>query len=237
MSFWRALQRGLRVLGDRKAADRALADEVDYYLEQSTEELIARGLSPEKARRVARLEMGNETIAGEQVRSYGWENLVATFLSDLRYAARRLRHNPGFAAASIVTLALGLGATTAIFSAVNPILFEPLPYPNANRVMTICEMHRDGPACFVSFGLFYGLAKDSRAFEAMSVMKPWQPAIAGDGQPERFNGQRVSAGYFRSLGVMPALGRDFETADDQFRGPNVVILNDGLWRRRFAGDR
>jgi putative ABC transport system permease protein len=236
MSFWRHLQRGLRVLIRRQAADRELAEEVDYYLDQSTEELVARGLSPDEARRAARLEMGNVTIAREQVRSYGWENLIATLLTDLRYAVRWLRKNPGFAAASVITLALGLGASTAIFSAVNPILFEPLPYPSANRVMIIREMRRDGTPRIVSFGLFHGLAEESRAFEAMAVLKPWQPAMAGDGQPERLQGQRVSAGYFRTLGVVPALGRDFQTADDQFHGPNVAILSDGLWRRRFAAD-
>jgi putative ABC transport system permease protein len=236
MSFWRQLQRGLRVLVNRRVADQELADEVEHYLEQSTEEFVARGLAPEEARRAAGLEMGNATIAREQVRSYGWENLVATFLTDLRYAARWLRNNPGFAAASIITLALGLGASTAIFSAVNPILFKPLPYPNPSRVMMIWETRRDGLPRPVNFGLYLGLAERNRAFESMAVMKPWQPAVAGDGQPERLEGQRVSAGYFRTLGVVPALGRDFQAADDQFHGANVVILSDGLWRRRFAAD-
>src|SRR5215472_55248 len=236
MSFSRQLQRGLRVLFNRHAADQELTDEVEHYLEQSTEEFMNRGLSREEARRAARLEMGNATIAGEEVRSHGWENLVATFVTDLRYAARWLRNNPGFAAASIITLALGLGACTAIFSAVNPILFKPLRYPHASRVMMIWETLRNGLPRPVNFGLYLGLAERNRAFESMAVMKPWQPAVAGDGQPERLQGQRVSTGYFRTLGVVPAQGRDFQAADDQFHGPNVVILSDGLWRRRFAAD-
>jgi putative ABC transport system permease protein len=236
MSFWRNLQRGLRVLVNRRAADQDVADEVEHYLEESTEAFMARGLSLEEARRAARVEMGSATLAREQVRSFGWENLIATFLTDLRYAARWLRNNPGFAAASIITLALGLGASTAIFSAVNPILFEPLPYPRANRVMMMWEMRRDGLPRYVSYGLFHGLVEESRSFEAMAAMKPWQPAMVGSGQPERLQGQQVSTGYFRTLGAVPAQGRDFQTADDQFHGPNVVILSDGLWRRRFAAD-
>src|SRR5262249_53488813 len=137
---------------------------------------------------------------------------------------------------SVVTLALGIGASTAIFSAVNPILFEPLPYPHAGRVMMIWEMRSQGPPRYVTFGTFHGLAEGSRTFEALAVMKPWQPAAAGNGLPERFEGQRVSAGYFRVVGISPAIGRDFQDSDDQFHGSKVVILSDGLWRRRFAGD-
>ena len=105
-----------------------------------TAALMASGLSPMEARRAARLELGNVTVVREQVREYGWENLIRTFFADLRYAARQLRKNPGFALTAIVILALGIGASTAIFSAVNPILFEPLPYPHAGRMMMIWEM-------------------------------------------------------------------------------------------------
>ncbi|MEO8657354.1 MAG: ABC transporter permease, partial [Bryobacteraceae bacterium] len=155
---------------------------------------------------------------------------------DLRYAGRQLLLNPGFAVVCVLTLALGIGASTAIFSAVNPILFQPLPYPSAGQLMMIQEMRSNGSPRPVTFGTFYGLAQGSRSFDAMAVMKPWQPTRVGTGQPERFDGQRVSAGYFRALGVLPRLGRDFQAADDQFRGPNVVVLSDQLWRRRFAGD-
>jgi putative ABC transport system permease protein len=235
MSVWRQLAAGLRVLTRRDAADQDLADEMHEYFEQATAAKIASGLAPDEARRAARLELGDPAVVRDEVRSHGWENLIATLLTDLRYAARHLRNNPGFALLSVLTLALGIGASTAIFSAVNPVLFKPLPYPRPSQVMMLWETVNGAPR-LLTFGTFYSLAERSRSFDALAVMKPWQPAMAGNGQPERFDGQRVSSGYFRALGVAPALGGDFKPADDQFRGPNVVILSDGLWRRRFAGD-
>jgi putative ABC transport system permease protein len=236
MSLWRQLTRGLRVLAHREAADRDVADELQDYLEQATAAMEESGLSPDDARRAARLEFGNSTVIREQVRSYGWEGLFETLAADLRYAARQLLHNPGFALVGILTLALGIGASTAIFSAVNPVLFQPLPYPAAGRLMVIQEMQSNGAPRRPTFATFHGLAEISRTFDAMAVMKPWQPAMIGNDQPERFEGQRVSAAYFRTLGVFPSLGRDFQAPDDLPQGPNVVVLSDRLWRRRFNGD-
>src|SRR6202453_1392956 len=237
MSLWRQLTHGFSALVHRHAADQDVSDEVEHYLEQATAAFMAGGLSPQDARRAARLELGNPTVAREQVRSSGWEHTLQTLLADLHYAARQLLHNPGFALVATLPLALGIGAGTAIFSAVNPILFEPLPYPHASRLMMLWEMRSDGSPQPVTFGTFHGLQERSRSFDAIAVMKPWQPAMAGTGQPERFEGQHVTADYFRALGISPAIGRDFSAADDQLHGPNVVVLSDRLWRLRFAGDR
>jgi putative ABC transport system permease protein len=237
MSLWRQLTSGLRVLTHRSAADQDVADEVHHYFEQATAALIARGLSPDEARRTARLELGTMTTVREQVRAGGWEHAVGTALADLRYGARRLRAAPGFTAIAVLTVAIGIGGTTAIFSAVNPILFESLPYPNANRIAMILEIRNDGGHSAGTFGMFRAFAERNRSFGAVAVLKAWQPTVTGADRPERFDGQRVSAGYFRVLGVSPIIGRDFEPSDDRFHGPDVVILSDALWRRRFAGDR
>jgi putative ABC transport system permease protein len=239
MSIWRQLTHGLRVLFHSSASDRELDDEVRQYLEEATDAHIARGLTTEQARRVARMEIGSAIVVREQVRGGGWEHVVSTALADLRYAARGLRAAPGFTAVTILTLAIGIGGTAAIFSAVNPVLFEPLPYPQPNRVAMILEIRNDavGSRSSGTFGLYRAFAERSSTFQAVAVFKPWQPTITGADQPERFEGQRVSAAYFRALGVSPIIGRDFEAADDRFRGPNVVILADALWRRRFAADR
>ena len=237
MSLWRQLARGVRALANRRAADRDVDDEVQHYFDQAVATLMAGGLSPEAARRAARLEMGGTTAVREQVRSYGWENVIETLLADVRYAARRLRSNPGFTGVAALTLALGIGASTAMFSAVNPVLFEPLPYPHAGRIAAVWDVATDGSRLDVTFGTYRELAERSRSFAAMAVMRPWQPTVVGTAEPERLEGQRVSASYFRVLGVAPALGRDFQPSDDHPNGPRVVILGHGLWQRRFGGDR
>lgn len=237
MSLRRQLSRGLRALFHRSAADREEADEVQHFVEEATAAHVARGLSQEDAVRAAQRELGSVTNVREQVRSYGWENAVETVLADLRYAGRRLRAAPGFTAIAVLTLALGIGATTAIFSAVNPILFEPLPYPRTARIAMILEIQLDGSRNGGTFGMYREFTQRARTFEAIAVIKAWQPATTGADQPERLEAQRVSASYFRVLGVSPVLGRDFEAADDRLGGPNVVVLSDALWRRRFGGDR
>jgi putative ABC transport system permease protein len=236
VSISRQFARGLRVLTRRRAADQDVADEVEHYFDQTTAAHIARGLSPEQARRAARLEIGNATIVREQVRAYGWENAIDGSIADLRYAARRLRKNPGFTAVSVLTLALGIGASTAIFSAVNPILFEPLPYPHAARLVTVWDHGSDDAPLAITFGSYRELAARARSFEGLAVASPWQPTLSGDRRPERLDGQRVSATYFHTLSVVPAIGRDFDAADDRPNGPNTVILSDALWRARFGSD-
>jgi putative ABC transport system permease protein len=162
---------------------------------------------------------------------------MQSFWQDLRYGARMLLKQPGFTLITVLTLALGIGASTAIFSAVNPVLFESLPYPQARQIMTIWYAGADGSRVSQAFGNYRELAARSRAFDALAVMKLWQPTMIGPAEPERFDGQQVSASYFRVLGVPPALGRDFDPADDRLNGPNVTIISDALWRRRFGGDR
>lgn len=236
MVLWRQFARGLRALTRRSATDQDLADEARDYFEQATAAHIARGLPPDEARRAVRVELGSMASVGEQVRTSGWENAVETALSDLRYAARRLRNAPGFTTITLFTLALGIGGTTAIFSAVNPILFRSLPYPHAGRIAAIVEVGSDGSRNAGTFGMYHGLVERSRSFEVIAVLKRWQPTLTGEDRPERFEGQRVSASYFQVLGVPPFLGRDFQPSDDRVNAPNVAVLSDALWRRRFGGD-
>ena len=160
-----------------------------------------------------------------------------TVLKDVRYGIRSLARHPGFTAIAVITLALGIGATTAIFSAVAPVLLEPLPYPSANRIMTIWYAGADGSRIEQAFGTYRELAQRSQSFDFVAVTKPWQPHMIGTSEPERLIGQRVSASYFRVLGVRPALGRDFDANDDLLHGPNVAIISNELWLRRFAGDK
>jgi putative ABC transport system permease protein len=235
MSLWRQLTRGIRALAGRSAADRDITDEVGHYLEEAAADRQAEGLSSEEARRAVRLHAGNAAALEEQIRGSRWEAAIETIGADLRYGARLLRRKPAFTVLGALTLGLGIGASTAIFSAVNPVLFEPLPYPNADRLVTIWDS-RDGTRLEVTFGTYREVIQRSRSFESATVFRPLQVTIVGDGDPERLDGQYVSADYFRVLGVSPALGRDFLPSDDRPRTPFVVIISDGLWRRRFAAD-
>src|SRR5262249_48975953 len=231
------LPRWIRKLGfvfHREEFSDELDEEMAFHREQVERALIANGMSADDARHAAARQFGNTTALKEQSRDVVAFSLETT-LQDIRYAARQLRKNPGFAAVGILVLGLGIGATTAIFSAVNPILFKSLPYPHPGRVMAILES-KDGGSRLPSFGTFTALSQQNHSFDAMAVMKVWRPAMPGMGEPEFFWGQRVSVGYFRSLGVVPALGRDFRPADDQHYGPNVVILSNSLWHRRFGAD-
>jgi len=162
---------------------------------------------------------------------------MQTLWQDLRYGARMLMKQPGFTLIAVLTLALGIGASTAIFSAVHPVLFASLPFPHAERLAMVWEERKDGGRIESTFGAHRAFVERSKTFEALAVMKAWQPTLLGETQPERLEGQSVSASYFRVLGVSPILGRDFLESEDVLNGPNVAIISEGLWRRRFGGDR
>jgi putative ABC transport system permease protein len=162
-----------------------------------------------------------------------WEDEM---FQDVRYGSRMLLKRPGFTLMVIFTLSLGVGASTAIFSAVNPILFESLPYPQARQMMMMWDHGPDGTRQEVTFGTYREIAQRSRSFESLSVMRAWQPTLTGQAEPERLEGQRVSAGYFDVLRVMPTLGRRFDASNDRPNGSKVVILSDKVWRRRFGAD-
>lgn len=236
MSLWRGLVHGVRALADRDAARREAEDEVEHYLEQAAGEHVKRGLSPVEARRAARLELGSAAGAREGLVRYGWENAVEEVVTDLRYAARRLRSRPGFALATVVTLAVGIGATTATFSVVSPVLLQPLPYPDPERVLAVWDVGPGGIRLDVTFGTYREVAARSRSFEALAVARDWQPTLQGRAEPERISGQRVTGDYFRVLGVAPARGEAFAVTDDEPGAPDRVILADALWRGRFGGD-
>lgn len=235
MSLWRQATRGLAGFFYRGARDREIEDEVQVYFEAAAAAHKSAGLSDDEARRAALRECGPLHAAKEQARSYGWENTVRAFFADLRFAARQLRRNPGFATVSVVTLGLGIGASTAIFSAINPILFKPLPYPDSGRILMLWSTWQ-GSRSEVAFGTWRELAQRTRSFDSTAIFEPWQPTMTGRDEPQRLEGQTVSAGFFRVLGVPPLLGRDFASSDEGPDKPKVVIVSDRLQRQMFHGD-
>ena len=215
MWLWRQITLGIRSLLRRDDEDRDLAEEVRHYFEEAEADLVAGGATPREARRVVRLRYGGSLPVREEIRAYGWENAVEALRSDIGLAARRLRRSPGFTIVVVLTLGLGIGAATANFSAVSPVLFKPLPYPDADRILAVSDRLEDGSLVQVAFGTYLELSERSQAFETLSVIKPWQPTLTGGEEPERLEGQSVSAGYFHVLGVAPALGRGFEASADR----------------------
>src|SRR5215471_2020346 len=204
-----ALVRKLQVLFHRERFNRELNEELAFHREQVEQEMLDVGMTAEDAHHAARRRLGNDTRLKEEAHDViGFK--LESVANDVRYAFRQLGKNPGFTITVVVILALGIGAITTIFSTVNPILFKPLPYPQANRVVMIWERQSDGSRQFDCFGTFHGVQERTRSFDALAAMKAWQPSLVGKTQPERFEGQRVSADYFRVLGVEPVLGRDFE---------------------------
>jgi len=163
----------------------------------------------------------------------GW---LQGFLLDLQLAARVLRRSPAFVVVCVATLAVGIGATATIFSVVNPLLVESLPYPHAARLMMVWERGDDGLPSGVGYASVADLAERTRTLERVAAVGDWRPTL-GAGAPEQVAGARVSASYFRLLGVNPFLGRDFAPEEDSPARNQVVVLSFGLWKRRFGGDR
>jgi putative ABC transport system permease protein len=164
--------------------------------------------------------------------------MLNQFLQDIRYAARMLVRAPMFTAVAILTLALGLGANTAIFTIVNALLLRPLPYGAPDRLVTVWQdlRARGGPADeWATPGNYVDWRREARLFQSVSVITSWRPTLTGNAEPEPVPGEQVSHEYLTVLGVRPALGRDFRSEDDVPNAARVVIISDGLWKRRFGG--
>ncbi len=220
----------------RRQQKNELDEEIAAHLQTAVRERMERGEPRAQAEAAARREFGNAALVAAVTRDqWGWVWLDQ-LAQDLRYGARQLRRSAGFTMVAVLTLALGIGANTAIFSAVNPVLFEPLPYPHPEQIVMVWDIY-EGARSEVTFHTYRELAQRTRTFAALAILAPWQPTLVGPSEPERLRGQHVSHGYFAALGVTPALGRDFQATDDAFHRPKVAILGYGLWQRSFGGDR
>ena len=156
---------------------------------------------------------------------------------DIRYALRQLHKSPGFATVTVVTLALGIGANTAIFSVVNAVLLNPLPFRDANRIVSMFEETQNFAKGSISYPNFLDWQRDNHSFEAMAAYRGTDGSITGVGQPENVRAQRVSANFFPILGVNPILGRNFTSEEDRRGASPTALISEGLWKRKFASDR
>jgi putative ABC transport system permease protein len=167
--------------------------------------------------------------------SHRGDGMLSSFIGDMRIGARHLRRSPAFTIASIATLGIAIGAATAIFSVIEPVLLRPLPYPNADRLAFVWERARDGSPDNMGWLTIHDITAEAKSLQYTAAVGSWEPTL-GDDTPERIIGSRVSWSYFRTLGVQPTLGRDFLAEEDTPNNRNVVILSHGLWQRRFGGD-
>jgi predicted permease len=226
------MRRFLARLGNlfsRRNAERELSREVASHLALLQEEYERRGLTADNARLAARRAYGSVDLAKElhrEARSFMW---LEQRFQDLRYGARSLRQTPGFTALAVITLALGIGANTAIFSVVNAVLLRPLPYKNPDRLVTLLH-YGTGP---VAVANYIDWRDQSRSFEAMGAADYWSPNLTGSDPPEHLRGLKVTQSLMSMLGIEPALGRLFRPGEDQVGSEHEVILSHRLWQRRF----
>lgn len=220
--------------------DEEFTAELGSHLEMLTEENMRRGMSREDARRAARIRLGGVEQLREANRESRGLPLVETLLQDIRYAFRMLRKNAAFTFVAVLTLAVGIGANTAIFSLVNGVLLRPLSYKDPGQVYVIREIvpqwTKSIPSLAANLPDFQIWQKECRAFEEMSIAEAIDMDLSGVGDAEEIHGVRASANLLELLGQYPALGRAFLPEEDQAGHDRVVILTDGFWRNRFHGD-
>ncbi len=225
----------LRRLLGRAQAEKQLAKELDFHVERRIADHVAAGMSPEEARRRARIEFGGMEAVKEDCREARRVHIIETLIQDVRYALRMLRKNPGFTAAVVLTLALGIGANTAMFSVVEGVVLAPLPYREPDRLVMVFESNLRFLQDSISYPNFQDWQRNAGSFQQMAAYM-WQGYdLTNPGTPEHLDGKEVSSGFFSTLGVELALGRDFSPQEDQRGGAPVVIISNRLWRTRFAG--
>ncbi len=161
---------------------------------------------------------------------------METLIQDIRYGFRMLLKHPGFTAAAILTLAVGIGANTAIFSVVNAVILRPLPFPQPEQLVMVWETDKSAGPSNMGYPTFADWRTQSHSFKAISAVGDWNPTLSGIGEPQALNGMRVTADFFRVLGVKPMLGRDFTAEDDRPNAARVAIISYGLWERSFNRD-
>ena len=221
-----------RNLVHRGRSERDLDDEVRACAAILEDENVARGLPPEEARRQALIEMGGMEQVKEDVRAVRMGARLETVGQDVRYGVRTLARTPGFTTAAVLALALGIGATTAIFSVVDAVLLRPLPYVHPHRLAVVLT-RGTGP---VAPGNFLDWRRDATSFEAMGAAEAWGTNLGGNDRPEHVDGVRLTSDIFPLLGVPPQLGRTFSSEEEQPGHTRVVVLGHRLWQRRFGGD-
>ncbi len=216
--------------------DRDFSEELEFHRRMREADHRHRGSDAATASRSARLQLGGAAQIAESWRDQRGLPCLDALRQDVRYGFRMLRRTPGFTTAALLTLMLGIGANTAIFTVVDAVLLQPLPYTDPDRLVTVGDRTPPGFSANVGFATVVDWRERSRTFESFAMMRSWQPTLVTNGEAERVPAVRVSGNYFDTLGVRPVLGRGFTPEDDRPNNRRVVLQSDRLWRRRFNAD-
>jgi predicted permease len=235
MTWLRVFIHRLRGLFLKRKLEQDLEDEIRAHLELQIEENLRQGMSPDEARYQARRKFGGVEQVKESYRDRRSLSVVDSMLRNLRYALRMLRRSPGFTAVAVLTLALGIGANTAIFSMLEGVVLAPLPYRDAERLVTVWQSNSRAPRIFASVPDFQDWQRNARSFEQMVAIGGRARDLTNPGAPAHLDGREISAGFFSTLGVNLSLGREFSSEEDRRGGGPVVIISNRLWQDRFGG--
>lgn len=240
------MKRFFRLTDIRANANRDVADELRFHMDMRTKEFIDSGLSEESARRAAAAAFGDvdaidaelRAARGGRARSHRRRDWIQELSMDVLFAMRSFRKNIGFTAAALATLALGIGATTAVFTVVNGVLLRPLPYADPSRLAMIWMSSKQpgsGGQLPVSSGFYSDAAAKSKAFSMMAAFRSWGYSLNASGEAEQIAGARVTPSLFQVLGVRPMLGRPFTETESADPSSHLVLIGNALWLRRFGG--
>jgi predicted permease len=220
----------------RERQDRDLTLELETHLQMLTDDKIRAGIPPEEARRQARIALGGAQCIKENCHDARGSRRLEDLWHDLRYALRTLRRQPGFAAVALLTLALGTGATTVMFTLIDSVLLKPLPYPDPDRLVSVhVRTERFGDSLRFSYPDFLDLNRDSRSLTHIAAWTDGGGTVTEPGEPQYALGREISSGMFSALGIPLFRGRAFLPAEDRPGGPPVIVISYGLWQRLYAG--
>lgn len=235
MEWLNAVVNSARALFRRRRAEQALNEELQFHVERQIEQNLAAGMRSDEARYAALRAFGNAAAMREETREAWGLRTLDVWRQDLKYGVRMLAKNPGLAAIAILTLALGIGANTALFSIVNGVLLNPLPFPQPDQLVTLHERKPNFETGAIPYFNFVDWQNQNHTFSSMGISRSYSFNLTGLGEAERLRGEWVSASFFGTLGVRPAIGRDFTTKDDQFGAAPVALISASLWQRKFGG--
>jgi predicted permease len=218
----------------RKRQTEELDEELETHLNMAAEDRVGRGEEQGRAEEAARRELGNLALIREVTVDMWGGRWVRDLAADVLYGLRVLARNPRFVAVAVLTLALGIGANTALFSVVNGVLLNPLPYPHPEELVTLHESKPNFATGSISFPNFLDWQKDNQTFSSMAVLRGGSFIVTGLGEAEQVDGQFVSADFFRQLAVVPLIGRDFAPGEDRVGAAPTAIITAGFWSRKFG---